>query len=150
MECGQWDSRQRTVGRQQQCAATVDSGSHGKGRAVERDTGSKESENAREITMESEKEKREKVGGGIRKERERANVFQSMCGCDEWNHTDVYHSVPILPLSCGEKHQENTINRSEDDVRGLACSSEASEVDVDEHQSRQWTVCAQQEVSGHR
>ena len=77
MECGQWDSRQRTVGRQQQCAATVDSGSHGKGRAVERDTGSKESENAREITMESEKEKREKVGGGIRKERERANVFKA-------------------------------------------------------------------------
>ena len=40
--------------------------------------------------------------------------------------------------------------RSEDDLRGVASSDEASEVDGHQDQSRQSTVLVQQQVRGHR
>ena len=72
------ETRQRTVSRLQQCATTVDRGDTWQGRALKRKKGSKErKKQPREITKErGKKGKLMKVGGGIRKERERARVFK--------------------------------------------------------------------------
>ena len=76
--------------------------------------------------------------------------LQSISECDEWDQHDEYYSLPIISLSSGEKTARTIINRSEDDVRGIASSGEASEADVHQNQGGQATVCVQQQVRGHR
>ena len=56
---------------------------------------------------------------------------------DEWDQTDEYTSVSILSMSCGQAQPETeSPDLSEDDVREVASSDEASEVDVHQNQSR--------------
>ena len=100
------------MSRLQQCDTTVDSGDTWQGCALSKGKGSKERVTAREITKKWKrvrlqrhgKGKRVKVGGGIKKGEGKGNGLQSMSDRDEWNQNDEYYNVPILSLSCGEKH----------------------------------------------
>ena len=90
-----------------------------------------------------------KIGKGWRwnqKGTEKGQVFQGMSEWDEWVQTGEHTSVPILSRT---RTARNRIIRSDDDVRGVASSDEASEVEVQQNQRRQSTVHVQQEVRGH-
>ena len=90
-----------------------------------------------------------KIGKGWRwnqKGTGKGQVFQGMSEWDEWDQTGEHTSVPILSRT---RTARNRIIRSDDDVRGVASSDEASEVEVQENQRRQSTVHVQQEVRGH-